>query len=160
MNVPDANLLIYALDETSPHHRAAKAWLDAELSSGETFAFMWSVLLAVVRLTTNARVFEHPLSAADAFDVVDTWLAQPTTTVIGPTERHAGLLRELLDSSGTAGNLTTDAHLAAVCIEHGAMLCSADRDFARWSGLRWANPIEDSALPVSPRQRSARSRKP
>jgi uncharacterized protein len=142
VKVPDANLLIYAVDDLSPHHEAAKGWLDAELSGGETFAFTWAVLLAFLRLTTNPRVFEHPLTLAEAFDIVDGWLARPTATVIGPAERHARLLRELLQSSGTAGNLTGDAHLAAVAIEHGATVCSADRDFARWSGLRWTNPLE------------------
>ncbi len=158
MNVPDANLLIYALDETAPHHRRAKEWLDTELSSGETFAFTWSVLLAVLRLTTNARLFEHPLPVADALDIVDAWVAQPTATVIGPTERHAGVLRELLDSSGAAGNLTSDAHLAAMCIEHGATLCSADRDFGRWSGLRCVNPIADPPGPAPRARRPARRR--
>lgn len=142
MKVPDANLLIYAVDEGAPHHRRAKEWLDGELSGGETFAFTWAVLLAFLRLTTNPRVFEHPLTAAEAFDVVEGWLGRPTVTVIGPTERHAGLLRELVDLAGTAGNLTSDAHLAAITIEHGATLCSADRDFARWSGLRRHNPLE------------------
>jgi toxin-antitoxin system PIN domain toxin len=142
VKVPDANLLIYAVDEVSPHHPPAKEWLDRGLSGGETFAVTWAVLLAFLRLTTNPRVFEHPLASSEAFDIVDGWLARPMVTVIGPTERHARLLRELLQSSGTAGNLTSDAHLAAVCIEHGATLCSADRDFARWSGLRWTNPLE------------------
>jgi uncharacterized protein len=142
VKVPDANLLIYAVDEVSPHHPPAKEWLDRGLSGGETFAVTWAVLLAFLRLTTNPRVFEHPLMSSEAFDIVDGWLARPMVTVIGPTERHARLLRELLQSSGTAGNLTSDAHLAAVCIEHGATLCSADRDFARWSGLRWTNPLE------------------
>jgi len=145
VKVPDANLLIYAVDEVSPHHRPAKAWLDAELSGGETFAFTWAVLLAFLRLTTNPRVFEQPLTTSEAFDVVDGWLGRPTVTVIGPTERHARLLRELLQSSGTAGNLTSDAHLASIAIEHGATLCSPDRDFARWSGLRWTNPLSEPA---------------
>jgi toxin-antitoxin system PIN domain toxin len=142
VKVADANLLIYAVDEGSPHHQRAKGWLDGELSGGETVAFTWPVLLAVLRLTTNPRVFDHPLSAAEAFDVVEAWLGRPTVTVIGPGERHAALLRELVQLSGTAGNLTSDAHLAAITIEHGAQLCSADRDFARWSGLRWTNPLD------------------
>lgn len=153
MKVADANLLIYAVDEASPPHQAAKAWLDARLSGGETFAFTWSVLLAFVRLTTNPRVFEEPLSAGEALDVVDGWLAQNSATVIAPTERHAAILRELLEASGTAGNLTSDAHLAAVCIEHGATLCSADRDFVRWSGLRSTNPLDEPPAPARRRGR-------
>ena len=142
MKVPDANLLIYAVDELSAHHRPAKEWLDGELSGGETVAFTWTVLLAFLRLTTNPRVFDQPLSPAEALDIIDGWVGRPTVTVIGPGERHVRLLRELLASSGTAGNLTSDAHLAAIAIEHGATLCSADRDFARWSGLRWTNPLD------------------
>ncbi|HZQ77903.1 MAG TPA: type II toxin-antitoxin system VapC family toxin [Acidimicrobiia bacterium] len=142
MKVPDANLLIHAVDEESPQHRPARDWLDGELSGGETVAFTWPVLLAFLRLTTNARVFEQPLGPGEALDIVDGGLGRPTATVIGPGERHARLLRELLASSGTAGNLPGDAHLAATVIEHGATLCSADRDFARWSGLRFVNPLD------------------
>ena len=142
MKVPDANLLIYAVDEGSPQHGPAKDWLDGALSGGETVAFTWAVLVAFLRLTTNPRVFEQPLSPEEALDVIEAWLGRPTVTVIGPGERHVRLVRELLASSGTAGNLTSDAHLAAIAIEHGATLCSADRDFARWSGLRCTNPLE------------------
>ncbi len=104
-------------------------------------AFAWSVLLAFLRPSTNPRVFEHPLSAERALDVIQTWLAQPCATVVHPGDRHAGLVRQLLGSLGTAGNLVTDAHLAALAIEHGAELSSRDTDFARFSGLRWRNPI-------------------
>ena len=141
MKLPDVNLLIYASDASSPVHEPARRWLEAELSGTETVAFTWVVLLAFVRLTTSHRVFESPYSVGEALDVVDGWLAQPPVTVIGPTERHPAVLRELLEPVGAAGNLTTDAHLAAVAIEHGALLCSADRDFGRFSGLRWTNPL-------------------
>jgi toxin-antitoxin system PIN domain toxin len=141
VKLPDVNLLIYAADDGSPDHLTARRWLETELSGTETFAFTWVVLLAFVRLTTSRRVFERPFSVGEALDVVDGWLAQPSVTVIGPTDRHAAVLRELLAPVGAAGNLTTDAHLAAVAIEHGAVLCSADRDFARFSGLKWVNPL-------------------
>jgi len=94
-----------------------------------------------VRLTTNPSVFEEPLTAGEALDYVERWLAQPISTVIEPTPRHATILRDLLAGSGTAGNLVTDAHLAALAIEHGAELCSADRDFGRFPGLHWVNPL-------------------
>jgi len=142
VKLPDANLLIYAVDETAVHHDPARQWLDAQLTGNETVAFAWVVLLAFLRLTTNPRVFEHPLSPSEALDVIDGWLAQASATVVGPTERHPRVLRELVEAAGTAGNLTTDAHLAAVAIEHGATLCSADRDFGRFSGLRWMNPLD------------------
>jgi uncharacterized protein len=137
----DANVLLYALDESSPHHEAARNWVEARLSGTETLAFSWSVLLAVVRLGTHPRVFDSPLELDEAFDLIESWLAQPCATVVDPTDRHVALLRELLAAVGTAGNLTTDAHLAALAIEHGAELCSADADFSRFPTLRWSNPL-------------------
>jgi toxin-antitoxin system PIN domain toxin len=137
----DANLLLYAVDEASPHHGIAKPWLEQQLSGSETFAFSWAVLLAFVRLTTNPRVFEAPLAVEEALELVDGWLAQPNVTVVHPTDRHSQLLRELLVPLGTAGNLASDAHLAALSIEHGAELCSADADFARFPRVRWFNPV-------------------
>jgi uncharacterized protein len=137
----DANVLLYAVDEDSPHHEVAKPWLEEELSRPETFAFAWAVLLAFIRLVTNPRVFEKPLSGDQALDLVDSWLAQPNATVLHPTDRHSQLLRELLTPLGTAGNLTSDAHLAALAIEHGAELCSGDSDFGRFAGLQWTNPL-------------------
>lgn len=142
MKLVDANLLLYAVDESSAFHAGAKRWLEQQLSGSETFAFSWAVLLAFVRLTTNPRVFAAPLTAEEALGLVDSWLEQPSTTVLDPTARHSRLLRELLRSLGTAGNLTSDAHLAALSIEHGAVLCSVDGDFARFPGVRWVNPLE------------------
>lgn len=141
MKLVDVNLLLYALDETSPRHTQAKPWLEEVLSGSETVAFAWVVMLAFVRLATHPSVFERPLDADEALDVVDGWLAQPCVTVIAPTDRHADVLRELLRPLGTAGNLTTDAHLAALAIEHGAQLCSCDADFGRFSGLRHLDPL-------------------
>jgi hypothetical protein len=141
VKITDVNVLLYALDAGAPRHRAAKSWLEEQLSGTETFAFAWIVLLAFIRLSTSPRVFEHPLEVADAFDVVDGWLGQPCATIVHPTNRHPALLRELLEPLGSAGNLTTDAHLAALAIEHGADLCSADSDFSRFPGLRWHDPL-------------------
>lgn len=141
MKLPDVNILLYAVDESSSRHVPARAWVEETLSGTEPVAFSWSVLLAFVRLSTSRRVFDSPLSPGQAFDLIDGWLSQPPATVLHPTERHAGLLRHLLEPLGTAGNLTTDAHLAALAMEHGAELCSADTDFARFDGLRWTNPL-------------------
>lgn len=141
MKLVDANLLLYAVDESSPHHAAARAWLEERLSGSETFGLAWSVLLAFVRLTTNPRVFDSPLTLEESLDLVDSWLEQPNATVVSPTDRHSALLRELLTPLGTAGNLASDAHLAALSIEHGAELCSADRDYARFPRVRWVNPL-------------------
>ena len=141
MKLPDANVLLYAIDERAPRHDAARDWLEATLSGTETVAFAWTVLLAVIRLSTRAAVFEQPLDPGDAVDIVDGWLARPNVTVVHPTERHASILRELLVPLSTAGNLVSDAHLAALAIEHGAELCSSDRDFGRFSGVRWVDPL-------------------
>ncbi len=138
MKLPDVNVLLYAVDESSRHHDTARPWLEEALSGSETVAFCWSVLLAFVRLSTRPVVFEQPLSADEALDLVEAWLAQPCATVVEPTPRHLAVLRDLLGSVGTAGNLTTDAHLAALAIEHGAELCSYDGDFGRFPGLRWS----------------------
>ena len=141
MKLPDANVLLYAIDERSPRHAAARDWLNDALSGTETVGFAWIVLLAVVRLATRAVVFENPLEVGQALDLVDGWLAQPPATVVHPTDRHASVLRELLVPLGSAGNLTTDAHLAALAVEHGADLCSSDADFSRFSGVRWVDPL-------------------
>lgn len=141
MKLIDVNLLIYAYDTEAPSHTAARRWLEQELSGVETIALPWVVLLGFIRITTRRAAFANPFSPAHAPDVVDQWLAQPCTTVIHPTERHPAILRDLIAATGTAGNLTTDAHLAALAIEHGAQLCSADNDFSRFPGLRWINPL-------------------
>jgi toxin-antitoxin system PIN domain toxin len=141
VTLTDANLLLYAYDSSSPHYATARAWLEKRLSATETFAFAWLVLIAFVRLSTNPKLYGSPRSPAEAFALVGSWLEQPNAIVVHPGGRHLALLRELLDPLGTAGNLTNDAHLAALAIEHGAELCSADADFSRFPGLRWTNPL-------------------
>lgn len=141
MKLIDANLLIYATDQSSPRHRRAHRWLEQELSGSRPVGFAWVVLLAYLRLTTNPKVFAEPLDAAEAVDIIEGWLAQPCSVVIEPTSRHLAIMRGLIEPFGTAGNLTTDAHLAALAIEHGAELCSADHDFGRFPGVRWMNPL-------------------
>jgi uncharacterized protein len=137
----DVNLFLYAVDEASPRYEVAHAWVQETLSGPETVALSWTTLVGFVRLSTRANLFERPLEPAEALDLIDGWLAQPCTTVVHPTERHAAVLRELLAPLGTAGNLTADAHLAALAIEHGALLCSCDADFSRFPGLRWVDPL-------------------
>jgi hypothetical protein len=141
VRLPDVNLLLYAADETSVRHKPARQWLEATLSGTETVAFAWLALIGFVRISTNSMSFECPLAVEEAFDLVDGWLDQPCATVVHPTDRHAAVLRDLLVPLGAAGNLTSDAHLAALAIEHGALLCSCDTDFARFSGLRWIDPL-------------------
>ena len=139
--MPDVNLLLYAFDERSPHHGRARAWFEDLLSGTEPVGFAWLVLLAFLRLSTRAQLTGNPIDVARAFDVIEEWLAQPCALVLHPTERHLAILRGLLEPLGTRGNLSSDAHLAALAIEYGGEVCSADNDFARFLGLRWTNPL-------------------
>jgi uncharacterized protein len=139
--VVDANLLIYAVNADSPDHKQAKAWLEAAVSGTETVGLPWIVLLAFLRLTTRPSVFQKPLRMDAAFDLIEAWLRQPSVTVPEPTKRHMQTMRDLMGPLGTGGNLTSDAYLAALAIEHGAELCSTDNDFGRFRRLRWRNPL-------------------
>lgn len=141
MLVPDTNLLLYAVDASSPQHARASHWLDGVMSGAEPVGLSWTVLLGFVRISTNGRILERPLTIEEATDVVDLWLRQPVTSIVEPGERHWAILQELLRGAGRGGNLTTDAHLAALCIERGATLASADADFTRFNGLRFVNPL-------------------
>ena len=142
MILVDANLLVYAVNRDSPVHRESREWLEGVLQGTETVGFAWVVLLAFLRVTTRRGLFESPLSMKAALDVIDGWLKQPSSAIIHPGRDHACILRDLLLQSGAAGNLTTDAHLAAVAIEHNAELYSDDRDFRGFPGLRWRSPLE------------------
>lgn len=136
MKIPDTNLLLYAYNSGSQFHSVAREWLAQALSSGERVGFAWAALLGFIRIGTNPGVFSRPLSADEAFDRLDAWLDQPNATIVEPTRRHATLLRELLAAAGAVANLTTDAHLATLAIEHGATLATFDADFHRFGGLK------------------------
>lgn len=140
MYVPDLNVLLYATDRTSPHHQRCHEWLVAAFTGDAPVGLSWQVLLGFLRLSTKSIVFAQPLSVLEAFDVIDSWRAQPASVDLLPSERHAQVLRQLLVQSGTGGNLTSDAHLAALAITHGATLVTCDRDFGRFSGLKYFNP--------------------
>lgn len=141
MIVPDVNLLVYAYDTESPRHAKAQAWLEELLGSTRPVGFSWISMLGFIRIVTNPRAVTRPLSAQVACEHVKEWLEQPYAFVLEPSSRHAELLFGMLTSLGTAGNLTTDAHLAALAIGHQAELHSTDPDFARFEGLRWRNPL-------------------
>ncbi len=132
MKLVDANVLLYAVNRQARHHEAARAWLTAALSGGETIGLPWVSLLAFIRISTSARIFPTPLSTREAMEVVTAWLAAPSAVVVHPGVRHAEVLGRLLERAGTAGNLTTDAHLAALALEHGGQVASFDRDFERF----------------------------
>lgn len=141
MLIADLNLLLYATNLDAPQHDRARRWWESAVGGDEVVGLAWVVILGFVRLATNPRIMSSPLTLAQALAVVAGWLAQPVVRVVEPTERHWGILKQLLEDNGAAGNLTSDAHLAALAIEHGATLCSADRDFARFAQLRWNNPV-------------------
>jgi toxin-antitoxin system PIN domain toxin len=137
----DVNLLLYAVNEEAPLHVKAKAWFEETLSGTEPIGLEWTVLLAFLRLSTRGAIFPRPLSFDSALLLIRSWLDQPCSVVVGPGDRHLDVLEGLLRPFGTAGSLVSDAHLAAVAIEHGAELCSCDSDFGRFPGLRWTDPL-------------------
>ena len=141
MKIVDANLLLYAVNEDAPLHARARSWLEAILSGSEPVGFEWTVLLAFLRLSTRTAIFPNPLRLDEALGHISAWLAQPCASVVHPAEGHLAVMGRLLAPLGAAGNLTSDAHLAAVAMEHGAELCSCDADFARFPGVRWTNPL-------------------
>ncbi|MDQ7784899.1 MAG: type II toxin-antitoxin system VapC family toxin [Desulfomonilaceae bacterium] len=141
MILVDANILLYAEDSLHPHHDKARTWWDNQLSGSEIVCVCWTVLSAFIRIGTNPRVFEHPLSLEQAIARVQSWLDQPCTRVVRPTERHWVILQQLLREGQAVANLVSDAHLAALAIEHGCILASTDSDFARFSKLKWRNPL-------------------
>lgn len=140
MRLVDANVLIHAVNEASAQHAAARTWLDRALGGEETVGFSWSVVLAFLRLTTHPAVFAQPLDPTRATDTVRSWMDQPPARLIDPTSRHLDVLAGLLAETGTAGNLVSDAHLAALAIEHDAVLVTFDADFGRFTGLRTERP--------------------
>jgi uncharacterized protein len=139
VKLPDVNLLLYALNASSPQHELARASL-REAFESDTVAWAWPVLVGVLRLATRPGIFAAPLSVEQSLSVVRAWLADPASVIIHPTEQHAPILGRLLLGAGQGGNLVSDAHLAALAIEHGAELLTFDRDFAQFAGLRWRVP--------------------
>lgn len=141
MIVPDVNLLVHAHNSDSRLHAPARAWWEGLLNGTRPVGLAWAAMLGFVRIATHRQVLANPMPAATACAHARAWLAQPYVTVLDPGARHAEILFGLLESLGTAGNLTTDAHLAALAIEYQAELHSTDADFGRFPGLRWANPL-------------------
>lgn len=140
MNLVDANVLLYAVNEADPKHSTAHTWLDRQLSGQGTVGFAWIVVLAFLRLSTRAGLFPRPLGITDSIGVVRSWLASPSAIVVHETPRHFDVLAELLEATGAGGNLATDAHLAALAIEHHADVVTFDSDFGRFPRLRSAPP--------------------
>jgi toxin-antitoxin system PIN domain toxin len=137
----DANLLLYAVVSDYPRHDAAHAWLDARLNDHPRVGLPWPSLLAFLRISTNPRLFSDPFSMADAWCRVERWLTLGNVWTPVPGERHADILGGFVRGPAASAKLVADAHLAALAIEHGLVLCSTDGDFARFPRLRWENPL-------------------
>jgi uncharacterized protein len=140
----DANLLIYAHSSSFTQHAAARAWLDEQINGVAQVGLPWICLLAFLRITTNPRLFPRPNPIAKAWEQVSTWLACDNVWVPPPTERHAAILAGLLAQGSIRGDLVTDAHIAALAIEHGLLLYSTDSDFGRFANLKWINPLAEA----------------
>ena len=140
MILPDANTLLYAANRSASQHASAVRALQEGYQSPRGVGFAWMALLAFLRLSTRSGIFPHPLHVEDALRVVAHWLDHPAAWVLNPGERHAEILARLLMAAGTAGNLTSDAHLAALAIEHDATIITYDRDFARFADAQWLTP--------------------
>ena len=147
MILVDANLLIYAVNRDAPHHERARRWLQETLSGTTSVGLPWISLLAFVRITTRPGVLANPMPVDEAIGFVDEWLERPLVEPVYPGDGHWGILRSLLRGSGAAGNLTSDAHLAALALERGATVCSADYDFRRFPAVEHVNPLEEHRSP-------------
>jgi len=143
VNLLDANILLYAYNQASEQHDRARRWLEEAMTGSEPVAFCWATLLAFLRITTNPRAVSRPLQITQASAIIDSWLAVPVATLVLPTERHWEILARLLTAGQAIGPLVSDAHLAALAIEHGATLITNDRDFGRFPDLRVEYPLLD-----------------
>ena len=141
MKITDANLLLYAYNESAPQHETAKDWLEERVSSPEIFGLSWQIITAFLRISTNPKSFPLPFTLSEAIEIVEDWLAQPQVKVLLPTENHWVIFSNLIIEGQTNGAMMMDAHLAALTIEHGAVLATTDRDFARFSKLKTINPL-------------------
>lgn len=140
MILVDANLLLYAVLPVYPQHVAAHEWLDGRLGGAAQIGLPWESLLAFVRISSDRRLFERPVPLREAWAVVEAWLHRSTTWIPVPGPRHQAVLDELMDDA-LPSRLVPDAHLAALALEYGLIVASADRDFATFPGVRWENPI-------------------
>jgi uncharacterized protein len=142
MILVDANLLIYAHHQASEFHSRARAWFEDALQGREDIAIAWMSVLAFLRITTNRHIFAHPFSMAEAEKIVAEWMGHPAISMVSTGDRHWEILSRMLLVGQAGSELVSDAHLAALAIEHGAVVCTTDRDFARFPGLRWQNPLQ------------------
>jgi len=140
----DANVLLYAYNEAAPDHTIARRWFDEVMTGGDPVRFAWSTIHAFLRIVTHRAIFPRPLAIDDAVSIVTEWLARPSVAVLDPAERYWTIFAQLAIESQARGDLIPDAHLASLAIEHGATLCTTDRDFARFDRLQVINPLRKS----------------
>lgn len=141
MILVDANILLYAYDPRSEHHERCRSWVAKAFSGEEPVCLAWLTILAFIRICTNPRIFEAPLSAQEASAIVSSWLARPAVSVLEAGEQCWEILRTLLVEAQVTGPLVMDAFLAALALENGATLATTDRDFSRFARLRVSNPL-------------------
>ena len=141
MTIIDANLLLYAYNADAPQQKASARWLQGLLKSGEIIGLPWITIWAFIRISTNSRIWANPRSAGETFAIVGEWLRQPGVVPLHPGPLHAEILEKLVSDHGATGPLVTDAVLAALAMEHGALLAATDQDFGRFPELRWLNPL-------------------
>jgi toxin-antitoxin system PIN domain toxin len=138
----DANLLIYAYDENSSHHVQTRGWVEKIFSGAEPVGLPWQAIYAFLRIMTNRKLPGTRLTLDAAGQIVDRWLEQPAVRILGPGDQHWALLRQMMIDGQASGVMVSDAQIAALAIEYGGVLHTADRDFARFPGLRWKNPLQ------------------
>jgi toxin-antitoxin system PIN domain toxin len=141
MTIIDANLLLYAYDSSSPFHAKARAWIEGAFSDGRPVGLPWQSVTAFLRIATNPRLPGPRFTMQEAVAIVESWTQQPSVRFVAPGDAHWPLLRSALTDGQATGPLVSDAELAALTIEHGGTLHTTDRDFARFEGLRWTNPL-------------------
>jgi uncharacterized protein len=141
MILVDVNVLLYAYHPRAPQHESCRSWLQAALGGEQPLALCWLVVLAFLRLSTSPRVFDVPLTTSEAVIVVSGWLSRPQVVMLEPGERHWDILQDVLNDGQVSGPLMTDAAMAALALEHGAAVCTTDRDFRRFAGLRLIDPL-------------------
>lgn len=145
MIILDANILLYAYDSASSHHAKARSWIERVFSGAIPIGLPWQTTGAFLRIMTNPRLPGERFSLAEAVQIVDRWLEQPNVRLLAPGDDPWPLFRQMIVEGQAPGPLITDAQLAALTIEYGGVLHTTDRDFARFPGLRWKNPLAESA---------------
>jgi toxin-antitoxin system PIN domain toxin len=145
MTLVDLTLIMAAVNNRAPMHRAARDWWEAQLNSDRKIGLSWLVVLGFIRLTTSSKIVPEPLPLADALAIVDSWLVRPNVKILQVTSQHWNVLQNMLHAVGHGAALTMDAHLACLAIEHDAEIATADEDFSHFPGLKWRNPLKKEA---------------